>query len=48
MTVFMDDVAVRKLLIQQFTGTAADCYDSDTTEVVTPRPGNALPDGSKI
>ncbi|MBI3469719.1 MAG: HNH endonuclease [Planctomycetes bacterium] len=48
MTVFKDDVAIRRLLIQEFTGTAADCFDPNTTQVISPRPGNGLPDGGKI
>jgi uncharacterized protein (TIGR02646 family) len=47
MTVFEDDLAVRKLLIQEFTGTAADCYDLNTTTTVSPRPANGLTDGCK-
>jgi hypothetical protein len=48
MTVFEDDLAVRKLLIQEFAGTATDCYDPDTTQLISPRPANSLPDGSKL
>jgi uncharacterized protein (TIGR02646 family) len=48
MAVFENDVAVRKLLIQEFTGTATDCFDPNTTTTVSPRPANGLPDGSKI
>jgi hypothetical protein len=48
MTVFEDDVALRKLLIQEFTGTASDCFDRDTTTAVSPRPATGLPDGSKV
>jgi uncharacterized protein (TIGR02646 family) len=48
MTVFSDDVAVRKLLIQEFLGTATDCFDPNSTAVVSPRPSNGLADGSKI
>ena len=47
MTVFEDDVAVRKLLIKEFAGTATDCFDTDTTMTVHPRPSNGLPDGGK-
>ncbi len=47
MTVFKDDVVVRKLLIQEFRGTAKDCFDANTTLPVSPRPANGLPDGSK-
>jgi uncharacterized protein (TIGR02646 family) len=48
MTVFYDDVAVRKLLIEQFAGTANDCFDPDKTTTVSPRPSNGLAGGSKI
>jgi uncharacterized protein (TIGR02646 family) len=48
MTVFEDDPAVRRLLIQAFTGTAADCFDPETTQTVSPRPSTSLTDGSKI
>jgi uncharacterized protein (TIGR02646 family) len=48
MTVFNDDIAVRKLLIEEFTGTATDCFDPNTTATVSPRPPNGLPHGSKI
>lgn len=48
MAVFYDDVMVRRLLIQEFKGTAADCYDPNTTAVASPRPGNGLPSGGKI
>ena len=48
MTVFQDDPDVRKLLINEFAGTAADCFDPNTTQVVSPRPTNGLPDGSKL
>jgi hypothetical protein len=48
MTVFEHDVAVRKLLIQEFTGTASDCFAPDTTTVVSPRPATGLSYGSKV
>ena len=48
MTVFEDDLAVRQLLIREFTGTATDCFDPATTKVVSPRPAIGLPYGSKI
>jgi uncharacterized protein (TIGR02646 family) len=48
MTVFSDDVAVRKLLIAEFRGTATDCFDANSTTLVSPRPPNGLADGSKI
>jgi uncharacterized protein (TIGR02646 family) len=48
MTVFADDIAVRKLLIAEFLGTATDCFDPNTTALISPRPPNGLPHGSKI
>lgn len=48
MTVFQDDPAVRKLLIQEFIGTATDCFDPNTTHVISPRPANGLAEGSKL
>ena len=48
MTVFSDDVAVRKLLIAAFRGTATDCFDANSTALVSPRPSNGLACGSKI
>jgi uncharacterized protein (TIGR02646 family) len=47
MTVFSDDVAVRKLLIAEFRGTATDCFDAISTTLVSPRPPNGLADGMK-
>ncbi|HEY5312116.1 MAG TPA: hypothetical protein VIK18_06335 [Pirellulales bacterium] len=46
--VFHDDVAVRRLLIEEFHGTAADCFDPVTTLPVTPRPDNGLAATSKV
>jgi uncharacterized protein (TIGR02646 family) len=48
MTVFSDDVAVRKLLIAEFRGTATDCFEANSTALVSPRPPNGLSNGSKI
>lgn len=48
MTVFQNDPTVRKLLIKEFAGTATDCFDPTTTQIITPRPANGLPDGSKL
>ena len=48
MTVFSDNVAVRKLLIEAFPGTAADCFDAKSTDIISPRPLNGLANGSKI
>ena len=47
MTVFEDDPAVRQMLIQEFIGTAADCFDPVTTRTISPRPATGLADGSK-
>ncbi len=48
MTVFQDDPAVRKLLIKEFRGTATDCFDLSTTQIISPRPASGLADGSKL
>jgi hypothetical protein len=48
MTVFEDDVDIRKMLIQGFVGTASDCFDPNSTKTISPRPANGLPHGSKI
>jgi uncharacterized protein (TIGR02646 family) len=48
MAVFENDPAVRKQLIREFKGTAADCFDSNTTSFVSPRPANGLLDAGKI
>jgi uncharacterized protein (TIGR02646 family) len=48
MSVFADDIAVRKLLIAEFRGTAKDCFDANTTALVSPRPPNGLANGSKL
>jgi len=48
LTVFANDVAVRKLLIAEFQGTATDCFDASTTLVVSPRPATGLASGSKM
>ena len=48
MTVFEDDIAVRKLLIEGFGKTAPTCFDPVTTTLVSPRPNNGLADGGKI
>lgn len=41
MTVFEDDPATRKLLIDAFLGTASDCFDNTTTKLVK-RPGGKM------
>lgn len=48
MRVFGNDIAMRQKLINAFTGTAQDCFDPKTTAVVSPRPANGLPHGSKV
>jgi uncharacterized protein (TIGR02646 family) len=48
MAVFAGEVEVRKLLIAEFRGTAADCYDANTTLPMSPRPATGLTNGSKI
>lgn len=48
MSVFSDDVDVRKLLIAEFQGTATDCFDINSTAFISPRPDNGLAFGSKI
>jgi uncharacterized protein (TIGR02646 family) len=48
MTVFSDDLTVRKLLIQAFPGTAGDCFDTSTTLPISPRPANGLLNGCKL
>lgn len=48
MAVFAEDVAIRKLLIDTFEGTAADCFDETTSLPVSPRPATELEGGSKI
>lgn len=47
LTVFEDDADMRRLLIEGFTGTAADCFDENTRHV-TPRPDNGLRSAGKI
>lgn len=47
MKVFVQDQIMRRMLIQGFPGTAADCFDAQTRPV-SPRPPNGLPDGGKI
>jgi len=47
MAVFDGDVAVRKLLIEEFQA-ASDCFDPDRTATISPRPANGLAFGGKI
>ena len=46
--VFEDDREMRQLLIERFPGTASDCFDSVTSNTVSPRPHTGLANGSKI
>ena len=48
MTVFEDDPVMRRMFIDDFPGTAADCFDANTTAVVSPRPDNGLAFAGKI
>jgi uncharacterized protein (TIGR02646 family) len=48
MSVFEEELQVRRLLIQEFNGTAIDCFDANTTAYVIPRPNTGLPDGGKL
>jgi uncharacterized protein (TIGR02646 family) len=57
MRVFENDPEMRRLLIDGFeqaghfygfTGTAQDCFDIQTTAVISPRPGNGLGGAGKI
>lgn len=48
MDVFVNDREMRQLLIDRFKGTAIDCFDSITTNPVTPRPNTGLANGSKV
>lgn len=48
MSVFHDDRTIQKLLINEFAGTAKDCFDLDTMHVISPRPANGLANGSKL
>ncbi|MDB5310310.1 MAG: endonuclease [Gemmataceae bacterium] len=48
MAAFADDIAVRRLLIAEFGGTAADCFDPATSFPISPRPLNGLANGGKV
>lgn len=48
MKVFENDLIVRKMLIQEFRGTAVDCFAPSTTTTISPRPSNGLDNGSKV
>ncbi len=48
MKVFEQDVEMRQCFIQQFPGTAPDCFDPVTILPVTPRPPNGLESAGKI
>ncbi|MCX7046450.1 MAG: HNH endonuclease [Candidatus Sumerlaeota bacterium] len=42
MRVFENDLEFRNLLIQSFPGTAADCFDRNTTAPISPRSGGKI------
>lgn len=48
MVVFADDPVMCRLLIDNFPGTAKDCFDATTTALVSPRPSNSLAHGGKL
>jgi len=48
MTVFGDDLVLRRMLIEEFPGTAGDCFDPNTTQPIIPRPPNTLANGCKV
>lgn len=48
MTVFANDPIQRRMFIVSFQGTAIDCYDDDSTNPISPRPGNGLPGAGKV
>lgn len=48
LTVFVNDPVMRKLLIENFPGTAKDCFNPTTTAVVSPRPDSGLAHGGKL
>jgi uncharacterized protein (TIGR02646 family) len=48
MAVFVDNADMRRLFVEEFPGTAAECFDEVTLTAVTPRPENGLEEGSKV
>ena len=48
MTVFAQDVDMRRRFIEAFPGTAPDCFDAHTTRPLSPRPDNGLDHAGKI
>ena len=46
MAVFANDKTMRQMLVDEFPGTATNCFDA-ATQPVSPRPDNGLPHGSK-
>ncbi len=47
MTVYENDVEMRRRLVAAFPGTAADCFDTDTLPI-SPRPANGLAHAGKV
>ena len=48
MTVFSENVEMRKRFISAFPGTATDCFDAVALATVSPRPNNGLDGASKV
>ena len=48
MSVFEDDPATLEALIDNFKGTAKECFQSPDFAAISPRPANGMPDGSKV
>lgn len=48
MSVFSDDVEMRTRFVNEFPGTATDCFDAVTLTTVSPRPDNGLDGASKV
>lgn len=48
MSVFSEDVEMRKRFVNAFPGTATDCFHTVELSTVSPRPDNGLDGGSKV
>jgi uncharacterized protein (TIGR02646 family) len=48
MSVFSDDVEMRTRFVNEFPGTATDCFDAVALTTVSPRPDNGLEGASKV
>ena len=48
MTVFEDDPKTLDALIDNFKGTAKECFQTPDFATISPRPDSGLPDGSKV